>query len=266
MKGFVYFIRINGLDPIKIGYTTDPKGVSRFESLKTYAPFGATYFAHIPTLNAPALEFELHERFKDKRLKGEWFHLTQNEIAKIVYQKGGKFGEPTIDFDEFVKNEIEKQIEKQAEDNTDFKDAQTAKWYKSLPNEFKRDIFYTGIHAENLIKYNIGGVTGGKLARLLTNKNLFEKEQVRGGYYKKIANLEYLFNLKENIKEWYNILPKTFARKELLTEDFFKIHSLYMANGKSTIDKYLKKLVICGLLETNHNGQYIKIKTNDTEF
>ena len=110
MKGFVYFIKINGLDPIKIGYTTDSKGISRFETAKTYAPFGATYFAHIPTLNAPALEFELHERFKDKRLKGEWFDLTQNEIAKIVYQKGGKFGEPTIDFDEFVKDESEKEF------------------------------------------------------------------------------------------------------------------------------------------------------------
>ena len=265
MKGFVYFIRVNGLDPIKIGYTTDPKGVSRFETLKTYAPFGATYFAHIPTLNAPALEFELHETFKDKRLKGEWFDLTQKEVAKIVYQKGGKFGEPTIDFDEFVKDEIEKQIEKQAEENI-IKNPQTAKWYQSLPDEFKRDIFYTGIHAENLIKYQIGGITGGKLARLLTDKNLFEKEQIKGGYYKKICNLEYVFNLRENVKEWYNILPQTFTRKELLTEDFFKIHSLYMANSHGTIDKYLKKLVICGLLKTNNIGQYTKTTTNDTTF
>ena len=163
MTGYVYFIQINGMQPIKIGYTTDPKGTDRFDSAKTYAPFGVTYVANIPSSNAAKLEKELHQRFADKRLNGEWFDISQADAYRIAIDHGGNAGAPTLDFEFFIK-------EKDYGQN--FND-----WYETIKDkEFKRQELY--LTHSNPVKF---GISKNILTKLLSDKSLFIK--TKHGHY-----------------------------------------------------------------------------------
>ena len=83
-KGCVYFFKHVGLSPIKIGFSTNESPLARFEQFKTYAPYGAELIGFIRTHNAKELETELHLKFANVRLKGEWFDLSIEEVNKWV--------------------------------------------------------------------------------------------------------------------------------------------------------------------------------------
>jgi len=82
--GCVYFFRHIGLTPIKIGYSTSASPLDRFESFKTYAPYGAEILGFIPTTEAKRLEEILHKRYQNKRLNGEWFDITVEDVEKEI--------------------------------------------------------------------------------------------------------------------------------------------------------------------------------------
>ena len=83
-KGCVYFLKHVGLSPIKIGFSTNESPYSRFEQFKTYAPYGAELIGFIRTHDAKGLETELHSKFSNLRLKGEWFELSIEDANKYI--------------------------------------------------------------------------------------------------------------------------------------------------------------------------------------
>lgn len=65
--GYVYFIRVG--DHIKIGFSTRP--IDRLNGLQTSNPGRLEIVGTRP--GSRKTEAELHERFKDMRVRGEWF-------------------------------------------------------------------------------------------------------------------------------------------------------------------------------------------------
>lgn len=83
-KGCVYFFRHIGLSPVKIGYSSYASPKYRFETFKTYAPYGAEMLGFIMTEDPKSLESMLHVKFKDKRLAGEWFEVTDSDVNIVI--------------------------------------------------------------------------------------------------------------------------------------------------------------------------------------
>jgi hypothetical protein len=94
MKGLVYFIMSKNNGDIKIGYDTSESGIERFNTLKTGASRGLEYLAYIKSDSCEMLEKDLHEKFKPKRLNGEWFEIGMQDVVSVVNEYGGKFGMP----------------------------------------------------------------------------------------------------------------------------------------------------------------------------
>lgn len=83
-KGCVYFFRHIGLSPVKIGFSSNESPISRFDSFRTYAPYGSEILGFIQTENPSELELRLHSRFSAKRLLGEWFDITEEDVKNVI--------------------------------------------------------------------------------------------------------------------------------------------------------------------------------------
>ena len=83
-KGCVYFFKHIGLTPVKIGCSSNESPCNRFNSFKTYAPYGSELIGFIRTIEPRELEFKLHKKFSNKRLEGEWFEITIDEVKKEI--------------------------------------------------------------------------------------------------------------------------------------------------------------------------------------
>jgi hypothetical protein len=80
-KGYVYLLReINGLH-FKIGCTRNPD--SRRETFGIQLPYRVEYEHLIQVDDMYALEMNLHSRFADKRVNGEWFNLEPSDVDYI---------------------------------------------------------------------------------------------------------------------------------------------------------------------------------------
>ena len=79
-KGYVYFVKGNK-NIVKIGCTTDIK--NRIKSLSTGFPYKLKLLNKIYSKNYGYIEGLFHEFFKNKRLRGEWFDLSDEEIYNI---------------------------------------------------------------------------------------------------------------------------------------------------------------------------------------
>ncbi len=77
--GYVYVLEGNGT--YKIGRAKDP--VKRSELLAIQLPYKVNLLFTIPASNPRSLEADLHEHFADKRLNGEWFDLSPEDVAYI---------------------------------------------------------------------------------------------------------------------------------------------------------------------------------------
>lgn len=76
MKGeaaYVYAIRAQGHQAVKIGFATNPH--KRLRDLQIGCPLPLTLLWTFLTDNAPELEAALHRRFRAQRTQGEWFDL-----------------------------------------------------------------------------------------------------------------------------------------------------------------------------------------------
>lgn len=78
--GCVYFIKHIGLKPVKIGYSSSDNPINRINNFKTSSPYGLELIGIIKTIDAKKLETFLHKKYKEKRLNGEWFNLSQKEL------------------------------------------------------------------------------------------------------------------------------------------------------------------------------------------
>ena len=81
--GFVYFIQAGKDGPIKIGYSDDP--LARLEDLQT------AHHEQLRLLMTIAdngtMEMQLHERFADLRIRGEWFR-SEGELEDVLWMSG----------------------------------------------------------------------------------------------------------------------------------------------------------------------------------
>lgn len=80
----VYLFKQIGTDYVKIGMTKNSDVLDRFRSFCTYSPLGAEIVGVIATNDALFLEKQLHKEYKDKRLCGEFFRLSENECMAII--------------------------------------------------------------------------------------------------------------------------------------------------------------------------------------
>ena len=78
--GFVYLLQ-SPTSAYKIGRTKNPD--DRLKTFGVKLPFEVEYVCLIKTADMGALEAELHGYFADKRINGEWFNLTPDDVAQI---------------------------------------------------------------------------------------------------------------------------------------------------------------------------------------
>lgn len=79
-RPLVYLIRAeNG--PIKIGVTSNIE--KRVQQLTAIIPLEIELLFIIKSDNALALEASLHSEYSDRRIKGEWFRLTNEDVDRI---------------------------------------------------------------------------------------------------------------------------------------------------------------------------------------
>lgn len=87
--GYVYLLKSLGL--YKIGKATNLK--DRIKSYTTQNPHGIELITYTKTDDYTKLELEMHERFSDKRRKGEWFDLNEEDLmiaqAILIFHKPG---------------------------------------------------------------------------------------------------------------------------------------------------------------------------------
>ena len=79
---FVYVIQMGQKNIFKIGKSNDPEG--RLANLQTASPFKLKLLHVFSADNASIAEENLHAALHEKRLKGEWFRLTNEQKASIV--------------------------------------------------------------------------------------------------------------------------------------------------------------------------------------
>lgn len=99
--GFVYVFKQKETNFYKIGMT-DNTVDSRFSQFKMYSPNGADIVQVIESINARALEKELHEKFKHLRLSGEFFELSQKELDQIAKYQSEKMNDAMTYFFRYV--------------------------------------------------------------------------------------------------------------------------------------------------------------------
>lgn len=78
--GYVYLIQ-SSTGAYKIGKTKNPQDRIRTFAIKL--PFEVEYVCLIPTTDMAELETRLHQRFADKRVNGEWFNLSPEDVEYI---------------------------------------------------------------------------------------------------------------------------------------------------------------------------------------
>jgi hypothetical protein len=89
---YVYLIRAGQRKLYKIGKTNDPQG--RLTSLQTASPDRLKLIHTFKADNASAAEESLHAALHDKRTRGEWFQLSDEEqghIRNVVEYKNNRF-------------------------------------------------------------------------------------------------------------------------------------------------------------------------------
>ena len=78
--GYVYLIQ-SATGHCKIGSSRSVQ--NRLRQLQCANPEPLTLLHHFPSANAQQSELALHSRFADRRVRNEWFALTEAEIASI---------------------------------------------------------------------------------------------------------------------------------------------------------------------------------------
>jgi hypothetical protein len=79
MPGFVYVFEMAGF--YKIGRSFN--ALSRLSALRTASPFPVELILSIPSNRPGNLEKEIHAKFQSKHERGEWYRLTDEDVAEL---------------------------------------------------------------------------------------------------------------------------------------------------------------------------------------
>lgn len=86
----IYFIQCEGPGrPIKIGYAEDPD--KRLANLQAGCPYRLVLLEDVELEDARELEHKLHQRFRARVLRGEWFEETPELLDLVRRTKEYKF-------------------------------------------------------------------------------------------------------------------------------------------------------------------------------
>ena len=78
--GFVYCIRNDDSEAVKIGFSQNP--MRRIKQLQTASPSRLRLIGVVEI--AQAFETSLHEQYASRRLSGEWFDDADSEISTVM--------------------------------------------------------------------------------------------------------------------------------------------------------------------------------------
>jgi hypothetical protein len=85
--GYVYLLQ-SPTKAYKIGRSKNPE--NRLKTFSVKLPFEVEYIALIKTNDMVGLERQLHQRFADKRVNGEWFELSSEDVQYIQGLSNGQ--------------------------------------------------------------------------------------------------------------------------------------------------------------------------------
>lgn len=85
--GYVYVLR-SPTGAYKIGYTINP--ANRIRTFSVKLPFEVEYEVLIKTDDMRDLEAFLHDRYAERTINGEWFALTDDDLAELRAMGGAK--------------------------------------------------------------------------------------------------------------------------------------------------------------------------------
>lgn len=88
VPGYVYLIKCSRSTYYKIGNARNVE--SRRDMLQVGCPYYLVIIATLSTNNPQRLEKAMHKKFKAKRMYGEWFDLTQEEVAEFCKEPNCK--------------------------------------------------------------------------------------------------------------------------------------------------------------------------------
>jgi hypothetical protein len=77
----VYVINIKGTSLYKIGISINVE--DRFKQLDTTIPYDLILVNTYKVNHDKTVEFSLHKHFKDKRIKAEWFNLSEKDMVEL---------------------------------------------------------------------------------------------------------------------------------------------------------------------------------------
>ena len=94
-SGILYIIGTTPENPVKIGITAGTTVGGRITALQTshWLPLKVLYTSDV-TNDILKLEKELHTRYSDYRVKGEWFNLTPEKIENLIKELQEKNSNP----------------------------------------------------------------------------------------------------------------------------------------------------------------------------
>jgi len=88
---FVYFFKHNGINGIKIGMTKNNDSVAnRFSAFNTHSPSGSEIIGVIETDRPDKLEKELHRKFANRRMNGEFFNISKETVLTLTFNTSEK--------------------------------------------------------------------------------------------------------------------------------------------------------------------------------
>lgn len=90
--GFVYVMESGGY--YKIGWSLQPP--TRRAHIQSANPLPVTLIGVIE--GSRTIEAEWHEAFADKRVRGEWFALTEEDVAHVLHES---FGTDNLDHQQY---------------------------------------------------------------------------------------------------------------------------------------------------------------------
>lgn len=84
---YIYIMKCSSF--YKIGYSKNPE--NRLKTVRTHNPLDVKIIATLKTDNYIELERELHDLFYNKRARGEWFELKEDDLLTLKIEYGFSF-------------------------------------------------------------------------------------------------------------------------------------------------------------------------------
>lgn len=87
--GCIYIVNARGTSLYKIGYASNVG--ERMHSMRTDSPLELDVIAVIPAREPRKMESRLHRKYEKKRVRGEWFNLSNDDVVELSTVKD-KYG------------------------------------------------------------------------------------------------------------------------------------------------------------------------------